>query len=139
MNNLILGVTEYKSLKNRAVTGIETTWTLKENNRKARAAPAKTIFQNVHTEVFVEPRGQASDKVSYSYSEAWRWNPGGKSTNKQDHLIINTDVLWNEGVGTKGTWETHLVAWVELGTVDTLTSIATEIETKPNGDYGAIQ
>ena len=39
MNNLILGATQYKSLKNRAVTGIETTWTLKENNKTARAAP----------------------------------------------------------------------------------------------------
>ena len=132
MSNLILGVTPTKKLTHRLYIGVETDWTLKENNQIAKATPPKTIFQNVHTEVFVEPRGQASDKVSYSYSEAWRWNPGGKSTNKQDHLIINTDVLWNEGVGTKGTWETHLVAWVELGTPDNLTAIATEIESKPD-------
>ena len=40
--------------------------------------------------------------------------------------------MWNEGVGTNGTWETHLVAWVELGGVDKLTAIATEIESKPD-------
>ena len=139
MNNLTLGATQYKSLKNKAVTGIETTWTLKENNKTARAAPPKTIFQNVHTEVFVEPRGQAGDKISYSYSEAWKWNLAGKSSNKQDHLVILTDSLWHEGVGTKGTYETHLVAWVELGTPDILTAIGTEIEYKPDikGDgYG---
>jgi len=132
MSNLILGVTPYKTLTHKLYIGVETDWTLKENNQIAKATPPKTIFQNVHTEVFVEPRGQASDKVSYSYSEAWRWNPKGKSNNKQDHLIINTDSLWDEGVGTKGTYETHLVAWVELGTPDNLTAIATEIESKPD-------
>ena len=58
MNPLILGVTQYKQFKNRTMTGIETTWTLQEDNKSARAVPPKTIFQNVHTEVFVEPRGQ---------------------------------------------------------------------------------
>ena len=35
LNNLILGATQYKTLNNKAVTGIETTWTLKENNKIA--------------------------------------------------------------------------------------------------------
>ena len=76
MSNLILGVTKYKTLTHKLYTGIETDWTLTENKQTAKATPPKTIFQNVHTEVFVEPRGQASDRVSYSYSEAWRWEPG---------------------------------------------------------------
>ena len=79
MSNLILGVTPTKRLTHKLYIGLETNWTLKENNQIAKAAPPKTIFQNVHTEVFVEPRGQASDKISYSYSKAWTWNPGGKS------------------------------------------------------------
>ena len=64
MSNLILGVTPTKRLTHRLYIGLETNWTLKENNQIAKATPPKTIFQNVHTEVFVEPRGQASDKVS---------------------------------------------------------------------------
>ena len=56
MSNLILGVTPHKTLTHKLYTGIETDWTLTENNQIAKATPPKTIFQNVHTEVFVEPR-----------------------------------------------------------------------------------
>ena len=47
MSNLILGVTPTKKLTHRLYIGVETDWTLKENNQIAKATPPKTIFQNV--------------------------------------------------------------------------------------------
>ena len=37
MSNLILGVTKYKTLTHRLYTGVETDWTLTENNQIPKA------------------------------------------------------------------------------------------------------
>ena len=43
MSNLILGVTPTKRLTHRLYIGLETNWTLKENNQIAKATPPKMV------------------------------------------------------------------------------------------------